>query len=90
MHARKNCNEMLVHDIDRDVPAKLHVLDIALSSGFRRSTLRVATDIPRLVYIICADDKVQWSNRVAVTLFGVPVYIYIYITFNVLFDDEII
>lgn len=59
MHARKNCNEMLVHDIDRDVPAKLHVLDIALSSGFRRSTLRVATDIPRLVYIICADDKVQ-------------------------------
>ena len=57
MHARKNCNEMLVHDIDREVPATLHVLDIALPSGFRRSTLRVATDIPSLLYIICADDN---------------------------------
>lgn len=59
MHARKNCNEMLVHDIDREVPATLHVLDIALPSGFRRSTLRVVTDIPILLYVMWTDVKAQ-------------------------------
>jgi len=50
---------MLVHDIDREVPATLHVLDIALPSGFRRSTLRVVTDIPILLYVMWTDVKAQ-------------------------------